>query len=338
MSVQACATFQPVERYTENFQQPLSRAQIDQLCRAAFGRFVSPVRYFLLTAGKFNTTYRLVFGDGRTVILRVAPPPHATIFRHEAYLMRREAAVQSLLNRVSDKVPENLFVDFSRRYIDRDYVFQRFIPGQLWDELDPILDDESRRDLWRQLASAVKPIHQVSGSFFGTPDASYKSDSWAKMQLDILEGMLEDMHCYGLDCQDAAEFLRLCRRGAAVLDEIKQPKLVHGDLWKKNLLIEKNRGQWQLAGILDAERAFWGEPGAEWIFSFQEIPDDFWSVYGELPQGEGADFRRLVYLGKGAIQLCLEGWRFRFDSGFARQILQNTMNRMRLHRCLQSCR
>jgi aminoglycoside phosphotransferase (APT) family kinase protein len=109
------------------------------------------------------------------------------------------------------------------------------------------------------------------------------------------------------------------------LNEVVQPSLVHGDLWLKNILIERGEDKTKISAVLDAERAFWGEPAAEWIFPFFDIPDAFWSQYGHLPTGRAAEIRNRIYEGRGAIQVCLEAWRFHFDDGFARRILQQTV-------------
>ena len=73
------------------------------------------------------------------------------------------------------------------------------------------------------------------------------------------------------------EQLRACR---AQLELSQPPRLVHGDLWPRNVLVEQHDDGWRISAILDAERAFWGEPAAEWIFGFLDLPQAFWEAYG----------------------------------------------------------
>lgn len=106
---------------------------------------------------------------------------------------------------------------------------------------------------------------------------------------------------------------------------VPPPRLLHGDLWPKNLLMETHRDVAVITGLLDAERTRWGDPSAEWIFGFMEISAVFWSAYGGDLSGPAlspeAQLRRHIYNGRGALQLMLEAWRWQLDDGFARSIL-----------------
>ena len=48
------------------------------------------------------------------------------------------------------------------------------------------------------------------------------------------------------------------------LDEIEVPCLLHGDLWLFNLLIARQPREPSIVGVLDADRAWWGDPMADW--------------------------------------------------------------------------
>jgi fructosamine-3-kinase len=51
----------------------------------------------------------------------------------------------------------------------------------------------------------------------------------------------------------------------AVLDEVTTPVLVHFDLWDGNVLVESSSAGRRLGALIDAERAFWGDPLAEFV-------------------------------------------------------------------------
>lgn len=311
-----------VTRDVSDFRKPLGRSQLDRLCRQAFGRAARPQSCQLIESGKFNTSYRIEFDRHTQVILRVAPPVEAPLFRHEKQLLRRESTVQPILNRLCARTPQNLFVDFSRSLIDRDYVFQNCLAGKLWDNVKGGLSADENADLWRQLGSIVKRIHAASHRNFGPPAPMPQFDCWSDAVVAWIQGMIEDMQCFGLPCHDALLFVSLVRAGRRHLDEIAVPRLVHGDLWPKNILIDRCADTVKITAVLDAERAFWGDPEAEWIFSFLDVPPPFWQVYGPLRKDPSALFRRLVYQGRGAIQLCLEAWRFHFDDRCFRDTLR----------------
>jgi hypothetical protein len=53
---------------------------------------------------------------------------------------------------------------------------------------------------------------------------------------------------------------------SALLDEVTVPRLVHFDLWDGNILVAADDGaRPRIGGIVDAERAFWGDPVADFV-------------------------------------------------------------------------
>lgn len=313
----------PVTRDASRLQQALSDELIARLCRHAFGARAGPRSVQLILSGKFNTTYHVELVSGDKVILRVAPPADAPVFEHERALLRRESAVYQVLQSASGRIPRNLFEDFTGELCDRDYVFQSCLPGRLWDDVRADLCDAENEQLWVQLAPIVRSIHGICGERFGFPLPMPQFDSWGDACVQLVAGMLEDMRRFELPCEDAAIFLQFLEAGRADLDRVARPCLVHGDLWPKNILIDRLCGEPHITGVLDAERAFWGDPEAEWIFSFMDLPAGFWQRYGSLERGAAAAFRRLAYTGAGAIKLCLEASRFLFDDAPFRRILQS---------------
>lgn len=322
-----------VNRDTKSFQLPLSDTQIQRLSKNAFGE--PALSWQLMATGKFNTSYRIEFAHRPSSILRVAPSSEVVLFRHEKNLLRRENLIQQRLNRLSDKIPVNLFVDFSRELIARDYVFQNCLEGELWDTVKDDLTETQNNYLWCSLAPIVRAIHQLEGESFGSPLLKDTYHCWSDAVIDWVAGMITDMQRYRLNSSEANRFLELVMLGRDLLDEVGRPTLVHGDLWQKNILVSRDRGELKISGILDAERAFWGEPLAEWIFSFLDIPPGFWQVYGALPTDNSACFRKSVYQGRGAIQLCLEAWRFNFDSSFAQKNLCEINRTLERQLCLK---
>jgi len=55
------------------------------------------------------------------------------------------------------------------------------------------------------------------------------------------------------------------RFNTSLLDEIQTPHLLHGDLWTFNLLVERGVHAPVITGVLDFDRAWWGDPSADWI-------------------------------------------------------------------------
>lgn len=309
-------------------QEELPAEALRALCHRAFGPAGVAAAWELLRSGRFNTTYRITLADGRPVILRLAPPASARLFSHERWLLRRECGVHGVLAGAVAQVPRLLFQDFSGALVPRDYVFLEYLPGRLWDEVRADLTPGEDEALWRQLGGLVGAIHRIGGAAYGPPAPLGGCPRWSQAVLADIEGLIGDIEILGLDGALPRRFLRLVSGTAPVLDRCGPPRLLHGDLWPKNILVARVDGTPVITGLLDGERACWGDPVAEWIFGFLDIPPAFWTAYGrdlsEPALDPAARIRRLVYNGRGALQLMLEAWRWQLDDTFARRLLTAT--------------
>lgn len=54
-------------------------------------------------------------------------------------------------------------------------------------------------------------------------------------------------------------------RHAPLLDSVRRPALVHFDLWDGNVFVAPTPGGWRLTGMIDGERALFGDPYAEFV-------------------------------------------------------------------------
>lgn len=314
--------YRELPRQASVLQEVVEDELLAALCRRMLGAETKLHASEPLAGGRFNTTYRLHFAERPPLILRLAPPPRAHLFRHEATLLRRECSIQPLLARTGAVFPRVVATDFSGAIVSRDCVLQSSLEGRLWAEVAPHLAAEDNASLWRQFGFHVRRIHALQGSGYGFPAPASVFHRYSIWLQELVDGMVADLAERGLQVDGIEYFRSLLARGAVLIDRAGPPRLVHGDLWPRNVLITQQSDEWLISGILDAERAFWGDPAAEWIFSFLDIPDDFWRAYGRnlstpMLQGD-ALFRRCCYQARGALQLVLEGHRHGFAADFAR--------------------
>ena len=300
---------------------PLAPDAIDAACRQAFGsdtRIVScePIRH-----GRFNTTYRII-PDGRDpVILRVSPPARAPLFRHEHKLLLREAAVHARLARIGPVIPRVLHLDLSCTTLPRPFLFLECRPGTVWDDSAARIPPAQAAALWRAFGGHVRKIHAITGERFGSPLPGEGRSSHADWLLALFEDLATDLEERKLLVPGLTEFRRALAARRARLEADEPPRLIHGDLWPRNVLVTEEGGVWRISAILDAERAFWGEPAAEWIYSHLAIPSAFWEAYGaDLSPARlcgDALLRARAYQARGALQLVLECWRAGTSAAFA---------------------
>ena len=279
----------------------LTTDQIITMCQRGFGPNLHIESILELSGGTFNTTYLITFVDQRKVILRVSPPQTAETSWNETLLMRREHAVQPFFAPVATLMPKTLLVDFTHQLINRDYMFQTFIEGERWDDVMNELTAAENDILWGQFGNILKQIHNVHGETFGLLQPGFQFARWSEAVIDRLERALKSAKENQLEVRHLASILELVRAHPQQLDEIQVPCLLHGDLWSFNILISCGTHDPAIVGILDADRAWWGDPMADWtmfILAHAEQTEghsQFWQTYGQPEDTPSARFRASVY-------------------------------------------
>lgn len=300
--------FRPIERAADAFQQSVTPEEIEAMCRRAFGSRVQVASAVELGNGMYNNTYRVQIDEDRPVILRVAPAP-ARQYRIERHLMRNEYASVPYLAPIAAMIPRTLGVDFTHEIIDRDYLWQSLLDGVEGPEGIGNYPRPQWTSFFRQMGEIARSIHSVQGDRFG-PVAGPGFDTWSEAVLAFLADLAADLDDVGLDSADVREVAAAVEKDRAVLDEITEPRLLHGDLWTVNVMMEPGAPEPAISGVFDNDRTSWGDPASDWtIFMARKKPgterDAFWESYGEPSTAPNAVRRSLFYRAKhiGAIRL-----------------------------------
>jgi aminoglycoside phosphotransferase (APT) family kinase protein len=227
----------------------------------------SVTAYEELTEGTFNTVYRIVRPAG-DLVLKFAPDPAAPVLSHEHGLIQTEtefyrAAFGEL------PVPEVV-------HAGDEFLLMTALPGSTWSSLGDKVD---RPKLRRELGGLIADLHQITGTGFGYPQKGLV-DSWNMAFLSMMDDVLHDAARFEVELPRPAEQLRgLVLARNELLAGVRTPSLIHFDVWDGNILIEDGR----ITGLIDGERAFWGDPVAE--FASLTL---FGSLDNELADGYGA--------------------------------------------------
>lgn len=287
------------------FQQPVD----EHALRRSVTQELAGTRVRAITeiaAGLFNNTYR-VATDGRDYILKVAPGPEADVFYSERHLMARERTLSTRLAAASPLIPG--YVSFFE--VDgREAFLQPWVSGRLWhDHLQSLSPEENDR-LWSQLGAFAKSMHSVVGDQFGFPKPMPLFDRGSEWLLDTVRGLTADCQRLGILHPEVTAYAALASESAHVLDEISSPRLLHGDLWPRNVIIDGEGAGIHLRAVIDAERAYWGDPISDWVLLLYGVPDSFWQGYGENLLESTPPARLALYRGMYFILNLLEGVRF----------------------------
>ncbi|WP_410594461.1 phosphotransferase family protein [Amycolatopsis sp. lyj-23] len=197
-----------------------------------------------LGGGTYNRAVRLRLADGRRLVLKIAPSVPGLTYEHD--LLATEAAYYRL---ASGPLPSVVGAGPG-------FLLMTEVPGTPWSQVPG-----TGPHLRRELGAIVAALHETTGAGFG-----YLQDplhpTWFSAFTAMVDAILADAVRYGVRLpRPAAEIAHLVRRHEPLLELVTTPVLVHFDLWRGNILVDGDR----VSGIVDAERAFWGDPVAEFV-------------------------------------------------------------------------
>ncbi len=240
-----------------------------------------------LGEGYFNVAYRLDLRSGRQVVLKIAPPRGVEVMTCERGAMRTElAALELLRSRTSAPVPDVDFADTTHELVDADWFVMPLIEGDSLSALEESeeVSGEVTAGLRRDLGVLNRGINEVVGERFG-PLLGNGFATWRECFVAMMEDILGDGERAGLDLGVEYDDVRaVLGVHLDALDEVTEPRLVEWDLWPGNVLVRDGR----IVGLIDHERALWGDPLIEAGFNGMDLPD-----FGDptpFIEGYGLDF------------------------------------------------
>ncbi|MGA5442224.1 phosphotransferase family protein [Streptomyces griseoincarnatus] len=300
--------FRPVKRSPGSFQQSLTPDDIKAVCRRAFGTEAHPLSAVELGMGMYNSTYKVeLAGQDSPVILRVAPEPGSQ-FRSEQQLMRNEYASVPWLAVIAPLMPRVIVADWSHEVIGRDWMIQTYLDGVPAPDHLGTYPRTAWPTFFRQMGAITRSVHDVRGPCFG-PVFGPEYETWGEAVIASLEEIAADLDSVGLDSSDVRKVAAVAGRDRAVLDEVTEARLLSGDLWTVNALMDPAASEPTITGVLDFDRTWFGDPAADWTIRMARAKEDertaFWESYGALDRSPAAMWRAQVYEARhlGAIRL-----------------------------------
>jgi aminoglycoside phosphotransferase (APT) family kinase protein len=300
---------QGVARGAGAFQRGLTVGEIEAICRRAFGSGVVATRAVELGYGGYNSVYRVELGGWDAPVILRAAPREAVQFGSELHLMRNEYASIPWLAAIAPLMPQVLAVDWSHDIIDRDWMIQTCLSGLPAPEHLARYPRSGRTTFFRQLGAITRTVHDVRGPHFGrVAGPSYAS--WSEAVIASFTQIADDLEQAGLDGIDVREAAELAVHRRATLDEVREPRLLTGDLWTVNCLLDANAPEPLISGVLDFDRTEFGDPAADWTIRMAQAKHDeresFWQSYGAQNQTPAALWRANLYEARHLAAIRLE--------------------------------
>jgi aminoglycoside phosphotransferase (APT) family kinase protein len=220
-----------------------------------------------LTGGTFNAVHLVGLADGTRLVVKIPPGPDTPLLRYEQGILGTEALYYQFASQCRDvTVPAVIAVDTTGA--SGGYLVMTQCPGSPWPELAPLPGGGERDELRAELGRQVARLHTITGTGFGYPSGAVGPlrDSWRAAFLDMVNAVLADAERFAVTLPRSAGGVKdWFTAKAAVLDEVTTPVLVHFDLWDGNILVESGSAGHRIGALIDAERAFWGDPLAEFV-------------------------------------------------------------------------
>ncbi len=275
----------------------VSFEQAAGIARDAFGDDAALVGFTECTEGWFNATYAMTLDDGRRCVLKVAPPPDVLVLTYEHDIMATEVAALRLVRECTTvPVPRVLWSDTSCRRLPSPLFVMDHCPGRLLSELRPMIDAGQQQVVDAQVAGFLRQMNSITHTSFGRQASSAPTFArWSSAFVALFDDALADGEAASVELPVACETIRaLTRESRDVLDEVTAPCFVHWDLWDSNIFVDPET--LSVVGIIDFERALWGDPLMEGQFFAKSDDAPFLDAYGQpMLTTAGSRRRRLLY-------------------------------------------
>ena len=249
----------------------LSENKIKELVRIHFGRECETGEITELTGGMFNAIYRIERKNEKdAVILKVGVIPDTTLLTYERDIMPVEVECYRMIcEQTTVPVPEVLAYDFSKRYIESNYFFMTELKGEPFSKVMKKMGQENADRIREELAGYLYQIHGVKGKYFGyfTKDERRQYSTWKEAFFHMFRQILADGREHRVKLP-YARIMAALQRYEGCLEDVTEPVLVEYDCHEGNIFVKKTGNSYTIEGILDFERAFWGDPIADFPTAF----------------------------------------------------------------------
>ena len=255
-----------------------SDSTITKMIRKAFPE-KTVVNIQELTEGMCNVTYSITFSDGEECILKIASKDTMGNTSNEICLMAAEVkAMQLVRENCSFKVADVLAYDCSRTICDGDYFFMEKLPGTNYSFIKEKLPEETNSAIAREIGEISKQLRTITNPQFGFLGDTKRYDHLSDFVQTMLQNLIADGQKKNVDwgC-DIKKLSEEFEKEKHIFDEVSFATLVHWDMWEGNVFVENDH----VSGIIDWERAMWGEAFMDDRFRKHNLNKEFLEGFGQ---------------------------------------------------------
>ena len=248
-----------------------------RMAKAAFPeKKVSGIRE--LTDGFCNVTYDISFDDGSESILKIAAANRSGNTSNEINLMSAEVQAMKLVRgHCAVRVADVLYHDVTRRICDGEYFFMEKIQGKNFHAVKEQLPESAVSRIYEEIGEISGQLTEITNNEFGFLGDSQRYGSLFDFTKAMLTNLIHDAQRKNVDIVYRAEdFLARLEMDKAAFEGIMPATLVHWDMWEGNVFIDNGH----VSGIIDWERAMWGEAFMDDRFRYHSRNKSFLKGFG----------------------------------------------------------
>lgn len=249
----------------------LTEGKIQELVHLHFGADCKVASIKELEGGMFNAIYLIGRKrEGDQIVLKVGTAPGTPLLTYERDVMPTEVECLRLVReRTTVPVPQVLAYDFSKTRVNSNYFFMTALEGTALSSVSNKMDRVNLKGIKAELAGYLAQIHTIKGAYYGyfTQDPERRFSTWQEAFFHMFEQLLRDAQERNTRLP-YAKIRQALSENRACLEELKEPALVNFDCHEGNIYVKEVNGVYQIEGILDLERAFWGDPIGDFPTAF----------------------------------------------------------------------
>lgn len=231
-----------------------------------------------LPEGMCNAAYCVVFADGSESILKIASKDRRGNTSNEICLMDAEVAAMKLVNTNTDiPIAEVYAFDCSRTVCDGDYFFMEKLKGDNLAKIRDSLSGDQIKKIHEEIGQLSHKLTAIQNPAFGMLGDERRFTSLYDFVRYLLGNLISDAQKRNINILYSEEnLLTSLEKDQEAFEEVKTATLVHWDMWEGNIFVRENH----VTGIIDWERAMWGEPFLDDRFRHHNRSEAFLRGFG----------------------------------------------------------
>lgn len=211
-----------------------------------------------LAGGLCNAVY-LICANGEKYVAKIAPPKIAIMMRHERDIIKTEAEMLELMERLDIPAPRLIAYDKSCELVDVPYIVMTYVDGEPLMFIEQRPSDEAVSQIKFELGAICYKISTGKVDYFGIPgmpETHFNNN--ADFILSLFKLLIDDCvdENIALPSVSKEELIELITSFRKELNEVECPCVIHTDTWEGNIMVKDDI----LVGLIDFAAMLYGDP------------------------------------------------------------------------------